>query len=347
MYYRNNNRLAGSNKRYLVARKEEYMEGFSYGLAVEVNIAICYSCDQFVYVDKRLGYDSCLNYNMGEHWRTNCTGNRYCDISFKEYMELKQKPEVKHNIFTRVAIYRYELRIENLINRVKHIRETAKKIRAVNIIAQKWLEYMYRPDGLCASELAQHYQLLWAVREEMRQTIFSRCIFHNFHKAYSSLINKLPPSLVNKAWKRLISRKKNPMTEKEASAVNSLVELFLKHEVNRYQKKLKYQRKSWSLENLSHIYNIDMVNQESQTQDTVPICTCDHEEKINCRVKEELDNLSRQLLEYNEKTFGSFMQKITKQFEERDNANNKLRDEIKQQKIQLQEIERKLISSFR
>nr|CAG8511433.1 6970_t:CDS:2 [Entrophospora candida] len=58
---------------------------------------------------------------------------------------------------------------ENLINRVKHIRETAKKIQAVNIIAQKWLEYMYRPDGLCASELAQHYQLLWAVREEMRQ----------------------------------------------------------------------------------------------------------------------------------------------------------------------------------
>ncbi|RHZ84415.1 hypothetical protein Glove_82g81 [Diversispora epigaea] len=34
---------------------------------------------------------------------------------------------------------------------------------------RKFIEYYYRPDGLCASEFAQHYQLLWAVREEMRQ----------------------------------------------------------------------------------------------------------------------------------------------------------------------------------
>nr|CAG8610117.1 15870_t:CDS:2 [Entrophospora candida] len=74
----------------------EYMEGFSYGIAIEVNIAICYSCDHF-----------------------------------KEYMELKQKPEAERDIFTRLAIH--------------------------------------RPDGLCASQLAEHYKLLWAVREEMRQ----------------------------------------------------------------------------------------------------------------------------------------------------------------------------------
>ena len=53
--------------------------------------------------------------------------------------------------------------------RISIKRETAKKIRAVNIIAQKWFEYMYRPNGMTAKELAQHYQLLWAVREEMRQ----------------------------------------------------------------------------------------------------------------------------------------------------------------------------------
>ena len=139
------------------------------GHSVEVNIAICYSCDQFVYVDKRVGYELYHNYKMEEHWRTNCTGNRHCDISFKEYMELKQKPEAERDIFTRLAIHRYELRIENLINKVKHIRETAKKIRAVNIIAQKWLEYIYHPDGMTAEELALHYQLLWAVREEMQQ----------------------------------------------------------------------------------------------------------------------------------------------------------------------------------
>src|SRR6185436_1794189 len=107
-----------------------------------------------------------------------------------------------------------------------------------------------------------------------------------------------PPSLVNEAWKRLLSRKKSPMTEEEASTINPIVELFLRHEVNRYQKKLKHQRKSWPLDNLSNIYNnetstkisIDMVNQETQTQDTVPIC--EHEEEISCRVKKKLDSLS-------------------------------------------------------
>ena len=41
------------------------------GHSVEVNIAICYSCDQFVYVDKRVGYELYHNYKMEEHWRTN------------------------------------------------------------------------------------------------------------------------------------------------------------------------------------------------------------------------------------------------------------------------------------
>ncbi|RHZ84135.1 hypothetical protein Glove_85g34 [Diversispora epigaea] len=171
-----------------------------------------------------------------------------------------------------------------------------------------------------------------------------------FNKAYSDLINKLPPSLVNEAWKRLLSRKKSPMTEEEASTINPIVELFLRHEVNRYQKKLKHQRKSWPLDNLSNIYNnetsikisIDMVNQESQTQDTVPIC--EHEEEISCRVKKKLDSLSLQLLEFNEKTFDPFIQEITKQLEERVNANNKLRSKIDQQKLKLQKAEKLLAS---
>ena len=170
-----------------------------------------------------------------------------------------------------------------------------------------------------------------------------------FNKAYSGLINKLPPSLVNEAWTRLISRKRNPITKDEASAVNPLVESFLRYEVNRYQKKLKYQRKSWPIVKNS-LYNSEasdkthtnMPDQETQTRDTDPIC--DHEEEINYRVKKELDSLSRQLLEYNEKTFGSLIQEITKQLEERVNANNKLRSEIERQKIQLYKAEKLLAS---
>ena len=47
--------------------------------------------------------------------------------------------------------------VQNTIRKVKRAREIGKKIRAVNIIAQKWLEYMYHPDGMTAEELAQHY----------------------------------------------------------------------------------------------------------------------------------------------------------------------------------------------
>ncbi|RHZ71462.1 hypothetical protein Glove_258g68 [Diversispora epigaea] len=160
-----------------------------------------------------------------------------------------------------------------------------------------------------------------------------------FNKAYSGLINKLLPSLVNEAWKRLISCKKSPMTAGEASAVNPLVESFLRHEVNRYQKKLKYQRKSLPLFK-NFLYDTNMPDQETQTQDTNPIC--DHEKEINYRVKKELDSLSLQLLEFNEKTFDPFIQEIIKRIEEQDNANNELRSEIDQQKLLLQETERKL-----
>ncbi|RHZ81500.1 hypothetical protein Glove_120g9 [Diversispora epigaea] len=67
------------------------------------------------------------------------------------------------------SIRRYELWIQNAIRRVKRAREIGRKIRDVKVIQEKWLEYFYRPDGLCASELALHYQLLWAVQEEIRQ----------------------------------------------------------------------------------------------------------------------------------------------------------------------------------
>ena len=44
-----------------------------------------------------------------------------------------------------------------------------KKDQSYKYHISKWLEYMYKPDGLCVSELALHYQLLWTIREEMRQ----------------------------------------------------------------------------------------------------------------------------------------------------------------------------------
>ncbi|RHZ66587.1 hypothetical protein Glove_306g11 [Diversispora epigaea] len=123
----------------------------------------------FVYVDRKCIYREYHGSTIEKHWNTNCTGNAYCDISYKDYMELKSRSEANNSYFEKKVIRRYELWMQNAIRRVKRAREIGRKIRAVKVIQEKWLEYFYRPDGLCASELALHYQLLWAIREEMRQ----------------------------------------------------------------------------------------------------------------------------------------------------------------------------------
>ncbi|CAJ0837249.1 2835_t:CDS:1 [Entrophospora sp. SA101] len=92
-----------------------------------------------------------------------------------------------------------------------------------------------------------------------------------------------------------------------------------------------------------------MTNQETQTQNINPICTCNQarkcpcfacEEEINRRVKKELDILCRRLLEYNEETFGKFMREITIEHEKQVNENKKLRCEVEEKKIELQEAEK-------
>ena len=107
----------------------------------------------------------------------------------------------------------------------------------------------------------------------------------------------------------------------------------------------KKNRQRWSsspLENLS--YNINMTDQETQTQNTIfPICTCNHEEEINDQVIKKLKIVHQQLLKHHSDTFNNFMQDITRDYEKRVNVNKKLRCEIEQQKLQLQEAEKCLV----
>ena len=94
-----------------------------------------------------------------------------------------------------------------------------------------------------------------------------------------------------------------------------------------------------------------MVNQESQTQNINLICTCNQahkcpcfasEDEINHQVKKEVDVLFQRLMEYNEKTFGKFMREITIEHEKRVNENKKLRCEVEEKRIELQEAEKSL-----
>src|SRR5215210_7740124 len=89
---------------------------------------------------------------------------------------------------------------------------------------------------------------------------------------------KLSASLINEAWIRFTSRKRNPLSEKEASEINPIVESFLKHEAIRYQKRLMHQRRtqSWpecptSL-SFKKIPYICVTNSDAQTDNI----TCDH-----------------------------------------------------------------------
>src|SRR5207248_9161052 len=165
-----------------------------------------------------------------------------------------------------------------------------------------------------------------------------------FNQAYSELLAKLSASLINEAWIRLISRKRNLLFEKEASEINPIVESFLKHEVIRYQKRLMRQRRtqSWPecpttlpFKKISTIYVAD---NGTQTNDTTRPETLkhDHEEENNRQVMNELKVLSQHLVDYNRRTFGKFMQDIEKEYRERINANKKLRCEIHDLKTQLQ-----------
>ncbi|CAG8747472.1 16995_t:CDS:2 [Cetraspora pellucida] len=141
-----NDLLPIESKKYLEARRLIRLPNSS-SYAPEIGIAICFSCDQLVYTGQRK--KNIGNYNhigMERHWKFLCTGNKYCGVNYEEYLKIKQKSN---------SGYDYD--------------KIGKKIQACITIQRKWIEFMYRPDGMMAKQLAEHYQLLWAVREEMHQ----------------------------------------------------------------------------------------------------------------------------------------------------------------------------------
>ena len=73
----------------------------------------------------------------------------------------------------------------------------------------------------------------------MKFQFFAPCInMYKYIMAFNQVYSDLLVKLINEAWIRLTSRKRNPLSEKEASEINPIVESFLKHEAIRYQKRL-------------------------------------------------------------------------------------------------------------
>ncbi|CAG8820445.1 30503_t:CDS:2 [Gigaspora margarita] len=78
-------------------------------------------------------------------------------------LKIKKKSISGYNYNNEYALHIYGLWMQNAIKKTKRARENGKKIQACTLIQRKFIEYYYRPNGLCASELAQYYKLLWMI----------------------------------------------------------------------------------------------------------------------------------------------------------------------------------------
>ena len=77
-YFKENGLLPIESKKYYNARKLiRFQDGRSY--APMIGIAICLSCNDLVYTGKNIKI-------MKDHWKSACTGNKYCaNLSMKTF----------------------------------------------------------------------------------------------------------------------------------------------------------------------------------------------------------------------------------------------------------------------
>ena len=173
-----------------------------------------------------------------------------------------------------------------------------------------------------------------------------------FHSDYKHITNKLPESLIKRAYQGLLNHSKNPVPLEMISGKSGRIESYLRHKLEVYENSLNRKRKNMAQEKLlrprswpeCNVFpaspTIYVTDSEIQTDSIA----CDHEEENNRRVMNELKVLSQHLLDYNRRTFEKFMLDIEKEYRERVNANKKLRYEIEDLKMQVEEAEKELAS---
>jgi hypothetical protein len=72
---------------------------------------------------------------------------------------------------------------------------------------------------------------------QTEQVKYVKRICYKYHSQYNDILIQLPPSIKKEIWLHLTTRKRNPLSEEEASTIHPEVEKFLLHEVERYVKK--------------------------------------------------------------------------------------------------------------
>ncbi|GET61981.1 hypothetical protein RIR_jg12079.t1 [Rhizophagus irregularis DAOM 181602=DAOM 197198] len=166
-----------------------------------------------------------------------------------------------------------------------------------------------------------------------------------FHLDYKHITDRLPVSIKDRAYQRLLNHSQKPIPLNQISEKNNRIEDYLLHTLEIYQKSLDRNHKtmdqkklcpqSWPecLAPLTLLISY-VTDNGTQTGNIV----CDYETEINSRV----NVLQKQMLKYNKETFGRFMQNLTREHEERIKANNQLRYEINKMKTQVQGLEKAL-----
>ncbi|GBC45089.1 hypothetical protein GLOIN_2v1471334 [Rhizophagus irregularis DAOM 181602=DAOM 197198] len=166
-----------------------------------------------------------------------------------------------------------------------------------------------------------------------------------FHTEYNHITDKLPVSIRDRAYQRLLNHSRKPIPLNQISEKNKRIEDYLLHTLEIYQKSLDRNRKTMDRKKLRPqswpecpaplpLPISYVTDNGTQTGNIV----CDHEAEINSRV----NVLQKQMLKYNKETFGRFMQNLSREHEERIKANSQLRYEIIEIKAQVQGIEKAL-----
>ena len=180
-----------------------------------------------------------------------------------------------------------------------------------------------------------------------------------FHSDYRHIIDRLPKSLIKRACERLLHHSKDPVPLESISRKSEQIESYLRHTLEVYENSLnKKKRKTMAQEKLLRprswpecnvfpaIPAIYVADNGTQTNNSTrpEALKHAHEEENNRRVMNELKVLSQHLLNYNRRTFEKFMHDIKKEYRDQITANKKMRYEIFDLKMQVQEAERELAS---
>ncbi len=173
-----------------------------------------------------------------------------------------------------------------------------------------------------------------------------------FHSDYKHITDRLPDSLVKRAYQGLLNHSKKPVPLEMISRKSGRIESYLRHKLEVYDNSLNRKRKnmaqtkllrsrSWPECNVFPALPAIYVTDSNTQTDSIP---CNHEEENNIWVMNELKVLSQHLTDYNRKIFEKFMRDIEEDYRERVSANKKLRCEIGDLKVRVQEAEKNLVS---